>query len=136
MSSLDRVIEVIFKLKKLGAIKKQDDIAEKTGYNKSSISEILNGKVPLSDKFIQIFAAKYNVNEIWIYTGEGEVFNNSKPSEPDENPKSSDELVKTLEILLKMKDETIKMKDSEIGLRDKTIATLQEIIKKRGLKSN
>lgn len=52
-------------------------LAELLGYTKSSFSQIVNGKVPLSDKFVKsLCALDENINEVWIKTGEGGLFKN------------------------------------------------------------
>lgn len=52
------------------------ELAEKLGYTKSSFSQIVNGKVPLSERFVQKLASvDRNINEVWIMTGEGNMLN-------------------------------------------------------------
>lgn len=55
-------------------------LAELLGYTKSSFSQIMNGKVPLSDKFVKkLCRLDENINEVWVLTGEEEMFLNSNP---------------------------------------------------------
>lgn len=50
-------------------------LAERLGYTKSSFSQIVNGKVPLSDRFLKsLCALDENINDVWIRTGEGGLF--------------------------------------------------------------
>lgn len=50
-------------------------LADLLGYTKSSFSQIMNGKVPLSEKFVKkLCQLDQNINEVWIMTGEGEMF--------------------------------------------------------------
>lgn len=50
-------------------------LAELLGYTKSSFSQIVNGKVPLSDKFVKALCSlDDNINEVWVKTGEGDLF--------------------------------------------------------------
>lgn len=50
------------------------ELASKLGYTKSSFSQIINEKVPLSDKFIdKICSVDENINKVWIQTGKGEM---------------------------------------------------------------
>lgn len=50
-------------------------LAELLGYTKSSFSQIVNGKVPLSDKFVKALCSlDDNINEVWVKTGEGNLF--------------------------------------------------------------
>lgn len=49
-------------------------LAKMLGYQKSSFSQIVNGKVPLSEKFVKrLCSLDENINDIWILTGEGEL---------------------------------------------------------------
>lgn len=53
-------------------------LADLLGYTKSSFSQIVNGKVPLSDKFVKALCSlDDNINEVWIKTGEGNMFKNN-----------------------------------------------------------
>lgn len=55
-------------------------LAELLGYTKSSFSQIMNGKVPLSDKFVKkLCRLDENINEVWVLTGEEEMFLRSNP---------------------------------------------------------
>lgn len=50
-------------------------LAELLGYTRSSFSQIMNGKVPLSDKFLRkLCSLDENINEVWIKTGDGSLF--------------------------------------------------------------
>lgn len=75
MSNLKRINKVINWLiyKEIGESEKE--IAERLGYTKSSFSQIVNGKVPLSDKFIsKLCSLDENINLVWVQSGEGEMF--------------------------------------------------------------
>ena len=51
------------------------DLSERLGYTKSSFSQIVNGKVPLSEKFVRkLCSLDENLNSVWILTGEGDMF--------------------------------------------------------------
>ena len=75
MSNLKRIKKVINWLiyKEIGESEKE--IAERLGYTKSSFSQIVNGKVPLSDKFIsKLCSLDENINLVWVQSVEGEMF--------------------------------------------------------------
>lgn len=75
MRNLKRIKKVINWLiyKEIGESEKE--IAERLGYTKSSFSQIVNGKVPLSDKFIsKLCSLDENINLVWVQSGEGEMF--------------------------------------------------------------
>ncbi len=72
MEKLDRVKKVVKWLLLTDYAVSESDLAEKLGYKKSSLSQILNKKVPLSDKFVQVLCdADKNINKVWIEEGEG-----------------------------------------------------------------
>ncbi|WP_264521168.1 helix-turn-helix domain containing protein [Flavobacterium sp. N1994] len=49
------------------------ELAELLGYSKSSFSQILNEKVPLSDRFIdKLCGLDNNINKVWVKTGDGD----------------------------------------------------------------
>lgn len=55
-------------------IKNRRELAEKLGYTESSFSQIINGKVNLSEKFIKKLAVfDSRINFDWLITGEGEM---------------------------------------------------------------
>lgn len=50
------------------------ELAEKLGYTKSSFSQILNGKVPISGKFIdKLCDLDKNINKVWVSSEKGEM---------------------------------------------------------------
>lgn len=54
-------------------------LAEHLGYTESSFSQILNGKVPVSDRFIKKICALDNqISKNWLLTGEGKMLNDDK----------------------------------------------------------
>lgn len=56
----------------------EKDLAERLGYTKSSFSQIINGKVPLSEKFLNALCSlDDNINKVWIKTGEERMFTNN-----------------------------------------------------------
>lgn len=50
------------------------DLSQKLGYNVSSFSQIINGRVPISDKFVErLLEFAPNVSEDWLVNGVGEM---------------------------------------------------------------
>ena len=46
------------------------DLSQKLGYNASSFSQIINGRVPVSDKFIErLMELAPGINEDWLTKG-------------------------------------------------------------------
>lgn len=71
--------EVISLNKRLKELRKtlgltQQQFANDIGLGKSSIGNIENGIINLTDRNISVICSKYNVNERWLRTGEGEKF--------------------------------------------------------------
>jgi len=118
MSDLKRIRKVLNWLIFSDYASNDNDLAIKLGYTKSSFSQIINGKVPLSDKFIdRLCALDYNINKVWIKTGKGEIiikkdYSNvlNEPIEEYGNKKCTN--CKNLEHEnRKLKDEIIQLKD-------------------------
>lgn len=62
----------------------QKELAEKLKYTESSMSQILNEKVPLSERFIKKLAKlDQNINLEWLLTGEGEMLKGNTSQEDD-----------------------------------------------------
>lgn len=59
----------------------QTDFAQKIGLTKNYISLIENGDRTPSTTVIKSICNTYNVNETWLTTGEGEMFNASSEAE-------------------------------------------------------
>jgi len=77
MTDLKRIKKVINWLIFSEYAENEARIAQKLGYTKSSFSQIINGKVPISDKFIdKLCEADKNMNKVWIISGEGEMLKN------------------------------------------------------------
>lgn len=56
-------------------------LANLMGYTKSSFSQLVNGKVPLSEKFVKkLCSLDPNINEVWITTGAGNLLNSDNPN--------------------------------------------------------
>jgi len=76
MSELQRIKKVLNWLIFNEHASNEKEIAEKLGYTKSSFSQIINGKVPLSQKFIdKLIAIDFNLNKTWLLSGEGRMLN-------------------------------------------------------------
>lgn len=77
MTGLERVKKVIEWLIFDHKVKSRRELAKKMGYTESSLSQILNEKVALSDRFINKLATvDYAINVDWLRTGEGNMLKN------------------------------------------------------------
>ncbi len=70
---LGRLLEAltIKRLRERGGVAK---LSRLTGYSEGQISNVLNGKTKISDRFINIVSSSLGISEKWLLTGEGEMF--------------------------------------------------------------
>lgn len=61
MNEIQRVRKVINWLIFQDIAENERELSEKLGYTKSSFSQIVNGKVPLSDKFVKNYARSMRI---------------------------------------------------------------------------
>ena len=89
MTELQRITKYIDWLIFERKVKSRRDLADKMGYTESSLSQILNGKVTLSIKFIKKLSKTNSaVSEEWLLTGEGDMLKtDSKEVSSIEMPK-------------------------------------------------
>jgi phage repressor protein C with HTH and peptisase S24 domain len=82
-----RVAEVAnFLIFSKAALDKQD-LAAKLGYNASSFSQIINGRVPVSDKFMdKLLTFAPAINEKWLLTGDGNMLTDNNNTEANAIP--------------------------------------------------
>ena len=60
-----------------GRVESQRDLATQLGYQESSFSQIVNGHVPLSNKFLnRLCTVEPRINRAWVLNGEGEMLLN------------------------------------------------------------
>ena len=69
-----------------GVSSTQKGIAEKLGYNHAALSQILNGKVPMSMKFIDRLCAMSGcINKRWLVDGDGDMLIDDTDDLPEVN---------------------------------------------------
>ena len=120
MTETQRVKKVINWLVFMEYAENERELAEKLGYTKSSFSQIVNGKVPLSERFVQKLASvDRNINEVWIMTGEGNMLNSVEAGTSVVTiPANVWEVIQT-------QAESLKSKDTQI---DELVALLKQQI--------
>ena len=121
MTETQRVKKVINWLDFMEYAENERELAEKLGYTKSSFSQIVNGKVPLSERFVQKLASvDRNINEVWIMTGEGNMLNSVEAGTSVVTiPANVWEVIQTQAESLKSKDKQI---DELVALLKQQIA--------------
>jgi len=55
-----------------------EKFGENIGLNRAAISKIENGAVGVSESNVKLICLTYNVNEDWLRTGQGSMFNETK----------------------------------------------------------
>ena len=150
MTELERVIKIVDWLIFEKKIKSRRELAEIMGYTESSMSQILNGKVTLSERFIKKLSVMDDrISEDWITSGSGNMLmspinvggvqiNGDNTNSPIDNrhyySDSPDVLRAQIELLderIKEKDAQIKEKDAQIKEKDAQIKQLLDILSKR-----
>lgn len=121
MTETQRVKKVINWLVFMEYAENERELAEKLGYTKSSFSQIVNGKVPLSERFVQKLASvDRNISEVWIMTGEGNMLNSVEAGTSVVTiPANVWEVIQTQAESLKSKDKQI---DELVALLKQQIA--------------
>ena len=121
MTETQRVKKVINWLVFMEYAENERELAEKLGYTKSSFPQIVNGKVPLSERFVQKLASvDRNINEVWIMTGEGNMLNSVEAGTSVVTiPANVWEVIQTQAESLKSKDKQI---DELVALLKQQIA--------------
>lgn len=121
MTETQRVKKVINWLVFMEYAENERELAKKLGYTKSSFSQIVNGKVPLSERFVQKLASvDRNINEVWIMTGEGNMLNSVEAGTSVVTiPANVWEVIQTQAESLKSKDKQI---DELVALLKQQIA--------------
>ena len=103
------------RLKKLRTILglTQTEFAEKLHIKQSAYSSIESGKTKLNDRYISQICMTFDVNEHWLRTGEGSIFENVAQTQEvldlfsKLSPESQDYMLDTLRLLLKHQNETL-----------------------------
>lgn len=67
----ERLTQSYAHLKKSRLVKNKSDFAEKLGYNRSYITELLNGGKPITELFAGRLEEKFNIDREWLITGDG-----------------------------------------------------------------
>ena len=65
-------------------VESETDLARTLGYQKSSFSQIVNGKVPLSEKIVKrLCALDEHINDAWILTVDGNMLKTDSVDNPN-----------------------------------------------------
>jgi len=110
-------------------------VADMLGYTKSSFSQLVNGKVPLSEKFIKkLCSLDPNINDVYITEGVGNLLRSD--SLKGENviviPKEAWEVIQAQAVSLSARDrqieELIKILRDQVETSKKMLAPKEEAV--------
>ncbi len=100
-------------------------VADMLGYTKSSFSQIVNGKVPLSEKFVKkLCSLDPNINEVYITEGVGNLLKNDTL-----NGEKTIVIPEAAWIVLQRQAESLSARDRQI---DDLIGMLKKMLALRG----
>lgn len=100
---------------------RQVEVAEKIGVKNTYLSDLINGRSPLSELFSEKIIAAFSVSREYLNTGQGEVFEEDKKEE--QSP--PDMITMSREVF-----ELIKKQSDTILSQQRTIEMMQEERKK------
>ena len=146
MAELQRIRRIINWLIFAEYAQNEKELAKKLGYTQSAFSQITNGKVPLSNRFIQkLCSADENINYNWILTGRGNLFKKGyqypdtslseaadKELQYEKTPKTGQVSggVLTNDMEVKMLLDMLKERDHQMGVLQSQITNLIELLKR------
>lgn len=95
-------------------------LSELLGYTKSSFSQIVNGRVPVSEKFVKkLCSLDENINEVWVLEGKDKMFKNTP------NGLEKVEIPQEVWAIIKLQSEGLTARDRQI---DELVSLLREQI--------
>lgn len=145
MTDLERVIKIVDWLIFEKVVKSRRELAEVLGYTESSMSQILNGKVTLSERFLKkLSTVDGRINEDWIKSESGNMLktsqvitnesgvliNGDNTNSPIDNRHYYSDSPDVLRAQIELLDERIKEKDAQIKEKDAQIKSLLSIMQK------
>lgn len=123
MGDVQRIRKTINWLLYKGVAENDRELSEIMGYTKSSFSQIVNGRVPLSDKFAKkLCRLDTNINEVWIMTGEGTMFR----SETENNLNSENGVTISRDVWTVLQQQA-----ASLATKDKQVDELMNLLKEQ-----
>lgn len=109
MGEIKRIKKVINWLIYNEVAENERELSEILGYTKSSFSQIVNGRVPLAEKFVKkLCSLDDNINKVWVLKGEGEMFLNNP------NGENSVSVPNEVWAVLKQQSESLAARDRQV----------------------
>lgn len=99
---------------------KQGEFAERISTTQGHVSDIENGRKELSDRTIKLICFEFSINEAWLRTGEGEMFQ----KEPETILGNIADTYNLDDFDIKIVEQYIKLKPSERGVIKEFLSNL------------
>lgn len=97
-----------------------EKFGEKIGMKKNSVSQLENGKNSVTEQVVKAICREYNVDYMWLTTGDGEMFIDT-----------DDDFIERIDRIMAGEDETRKsLFKFMLELSDEDIAALDRLMKK------
>ena len=97
-----------------------EKFGEKIGMNKNSVSQLENGKNSVTEQVVKAICREYNVDYMWLTTGDGEMFIDT-----------DDDFIERIDRIMAGEDEARKnLFKFMLELSDEDIAALDRLMKK------
>ena len=97
-----------------------EKFGEKIGMKKNSVSQLENGKNSVTEQVVKAICREYNVDYMWLTTGDGEMFIDT-----------DDDFIERIDRIMTGEDEARKnLFKFMLELSDEDIATLDRLMKK------
>ena len=97
-----------------------EKFGEKIGMKKNSVSQLENGKNSVTEQVVQAICREYNVDYMWLTTGDGEMFIDT-----------DDDFIERIDRIMAGEDEARKsLFKFMLELSDEDIAALDRLMKK------
>lgn len=72
--SKDKLVAALEELRYRKIVKNQTDFGSQLGYNRSYVSQLINGSEPITAKVLDIIQQKFGINRDWFYGLSDEMF--------------------------------------------------------------
>lgn len=133
-SKLSRIQKAIAYLKGQQVIIRQQDIVDRMGMNKSTVSMAINGNEKyLTDSFIERFSETFDFNKTWIIEGEGEMLENKEVAKTKLTPREAKD---TIDMLLDHEHELMQYNSFRVWKENIELKAINEALRKSSAKGN
>lgn len=136
MSDNKRLKEAVKAIKFYSLAKTQAEIALGLGYQVSYLSDMINGRFEISEKFADKLENKYGIRKLWLLSGEGEMLVNQEeaPKHPPEEVEETDirQMMKMMKDAMETNKELVAFNRQLMDANQKLTDQILKIANERG----